>query len=158
MFASAFLYAAIWLHPFYITMTDIVYRSTSKSVQVSVRIFTDDFEKALRKNCHCKVDLSSKDNTAAMNPLVQQYILQHLKIKLNGHGAMLVYKGYQPEGESTWNYFEVSAINKFRRVHIVNTLLHDYKDEQISMVHVTANGNEQTNKLNFPESELDFNF
>ncbi len=158
LFTGIVLYAAMWLHPFYISMTDIKYNSTSKSLQVSVRIFTDDFEKTLRKNCNCKVDLSLSDNKAAMNTLVQQYILQHLNIQVNGKPATLTYKGYAKEDESTWSYFEATAISTPQKIIITNSLLHDYKEEQINMLHLTANGKEQTEKLDYPNQRFEVRY
>ena len=152
------LYFMMWLHPFYISMTDIKYNAPAKSIEVSVRIFTDDFEKILRKNCGCKVDLSSKEKMAIMAPLVQQYILRHLKMKVNGHDATLAYKGYQAEEESTWSYFEISNIKSFAQMNITNTLLHDYNEGQINMLHITANGKEQSDKLDYPQNVLEVKF
>ena len=51
-FAGTFLFTALLhlLHPFYIAMTDINFNKQDKALEVSVRIFTDDFESALRKH------------------------------------------------------------------------------------------------------------
>ena len=111
MFSAILLNTSLWLHPFYISMTDIVYKPGAKTLQFSVRLFTDDFEKTLRKSCKSKVDLSDKDSKATMNPLVQQYILQHLKINVNGRDVILTFNGYQKEEESTWSFFEVAGIS-----------------------------------------------
>ncbi len=157
-FTGIFLYAVLWIHPFYISMTDIVYKPNTKTLQVSVRIFTDDFEKTLRKNCNCKVDLSLSDNKAAMNTLVQQYILQHLNIQVNGKTATLTYKGYAKEEESTWSYFEATSISTPKKISITNSLLYDYKEEQINMLHITANGKEQTEKLDYPNQRFEVKY
>ncbi len=153
-----FLYVSIWLHPFYISMTELMYKPNSRTLQVSVRIFTDDFEKTLRKNCNCKVDLSLSDNKPAMNTLVQQYILQHLSIQVNGKTATLLYKGYQKEEESTWTYFEATSISTPKKIIITNSILHDYKTEQINMLHINANGKEQTEKLDYPKQGFEVRY
>ena len=37
------------IHPFFVSMTDINYNDNNKSLEISVRIFTDDLENTLRK-------------------------------------------------------------------------------------------------------------
>src|SRR3954452_20500068 len=95
----------VLLHPFYISMTDINYNDKSKSVEVSVRIFTDDFEKTLRKNCNCKVDLLAAKDKKSMEKLVSNYVLKHLQIRVDGQLRNLEFAGYQQEEESVWSYF-----------------------------------------------------
>lgn len=147
------VYLIAFSHPYYISMTDINHNAKNKTVEVSVRIFTDDFEKTLRKNCSCKVDLSAKGDKKVMSKLINAYILQHLQIQLDGMDTILEYKGYQQEEESIWSYFEVSNISSLQKIEVVNTLLHDYKQEQINMIQINANGNEQTEKLDYPNSK-----
>jgi hypothetical protein len=151
------LTASHLLHPFYISMTDINYNDKNKSVEISIRIFTDDFEKTLRKNCDCKVDLTNPQDKAAMERLVVDYIQKNLQIKLNGHGKVLQYHGFQKEEESTWSYFIINNIEKVDKIELTNTILHDYQDDQINMVHIKANGKEQTDKLDGKRSYYVYN-
>src|SRR3954464_1671136 len=99
------LQASILFHPFYISMTEINFNNKSKSLEVSVRIFTDDFEKTLRKKCNCKVDLLAVNEKKAMEKAVNDYVQQHLQIKIDGRLQALEFAGYQQEEESIWNYF-----------------------------------------------------
>ena len=39
-----------------------------------------------------------------------------------------------------------------------NTLLHDFINEQINILHVTVNGNRKSTKLNYPDSKASFSF
>lgn len=158
IFSWIVIYISVLAHPFYISMTDINYNAKSKSMEVSVRIFTDDFEKTLRKNCNCKIDLTAKENTISMKPLVDQYILKHLQIKVNGQMLALKFKGYQKEDESTWNYFEAENVQSPMKINITNTLLHDYKEEQINMLHINVNSKEKTEKLDWPEKDFEIIF
>jgi hypothetical protein len=150
--------AVAFFHPFYISMTEINYNNKSKSLEVSVRLFTDDFEKTLRKNCNCKVDLLTKQDKKAMENLVNAYVLKHLQIKVNGQLQNLEFAGYQQEAESTWNYFQVKNVTQVGKMEITNSLLHDYREEQINMLHIMANGKEQSDKLDYPKSSYTITF
>ena len=127
-------------------------------MEVSVRIFTDDFEKTLRKNCNCKVDLAIGADKTLMNDLVRSYVTKNVKIKIDGQWQQLQYSGYQKEDESTWSYFEIKNIKSFKKLEMSNSLLHDYKEEQINMIHVKAKGKEVTDKLNFPDTNFSIIF
>src|SRR5438105_5006550 len=94
------IHASLLFHPFYISMTEINFNSKSKSLEVSVRIFSDDFEKTLRKKCNCKVDLLAVNEKKAMEKVVNDYVQQHLQIKIDGRVQALEFAGYQQEEES----------------------------------------------------------
>jgi hypothetical protein len=152
------VFASVVSHPFYISMTEINYNNTSKTVEVSVRIFTDDFEKTLRKNCNCKVDLLASQDKKGMERLAADYIVKHLQIKVDGQAKNLEFVGSQQEQESTWNHFMIKNISQVKRLEINNKLLHDYSEEQINMLHIKVNGKEQTDKLDYPAKAYSINF
>ena len=145
-------------HPFFISMTEINHNATNKTLEVSVRIYADDFEKALSKNCNCKIQLLKPTDKPAMDKAVSTYIANHLQIKVDGQPAALQYAGYQEEEGSIWTYFEVKNVASVKKVEITNSLLYEYKEEQINMVHVKANGKERSDKLDYPERSLVFVF
>jgi hypothetical protein len=93
-----------------------------------------------------------------MEQHVSLYILNHLQIKVNGQIQSLELSGYQQEAESTWNYFEIKNVGQVKKIEINNTILHDYKEEQINMLHIKANGKDFTDKLDFPSSFYERNF
>ena len=144
------IHTSMLFHPFYISMTEINFNNKSKSLEVSVRIFTDDFEKTLRKKCNCKVDLMAVNEKKAMEKVVNDYVQQHLQIKADGRLQALEFVGYQQEEESTWNYFLVKNVSQVKKLEIVNSLLHDYREEQVNMLHIKANGKDYTDKLDYP--------
>jgi len=146
------------VHPFFVSMTDINYNDNTKSLEISVRIFTDDFENALRKYHHEKIDILHPSNQEQMNNYVSDYIQKHLQMRVNDKTAVLNFVGYEQQSESIWTYFEVSKIDKVNKINIVNSLLHDYNTNQINMLHIKVKDKEQSNKLNYPETTTLFSF
>jgi len=63
-----------WVHPFFISMTEIEQDKTNNTLEISVRIFTDDFEKTIRQTYTGKVDLMNKNEKSNSEKLIQQYI------------------------------------------------------------------------------------
>ncbi|MEO7309595.1 MAG: DUF6702 family protein [Chitinophagaceae bacterium] len=151
-----------WLllfHPFFISVTDINHNSKDQLLEVSVRIFTDDFEKTLRKNYPTlKVDLTNEKSAGAMDELIKKYLPANLQLVVNGKFCPLKYVGFEKIEESTWCYFEVENIPDLKRLYIHNSILYDWQPKQTNMCIVHANGEEKTNKTEQPATEITFIF
>lgn len=154
-----FLHLFSFFHPFFVSMTDVNYNDKNKALEVSVRIFTDDFENSLRKqHSGVNIDIAHPTNQTQMNGFVNDYIQKHLSFTVNGAPATLSFAGYEKENESIWTYFEVKNISSVQNIKLTNTLLHDYNEGQINIVHIKANGKEKETKLDYPEKEAAFGF
>ena len=68
MLAGVFLIS--WVHPFHMSVVEINHNVQDKTLEISCKIFTDDFEKVLAKTYNTKVDLTNPSNKAAMDSLV----------------------------------------------------------------------------------------
>src|SRR3982751_3109762 len=82
------------IHPFFVSMTDINYNSKDKELEISVRIFTDDFENTLRKYHTAKIDILHPVNEEEMNSFVSSYIQKHLQLKVDGQTVQINFVGY----------------------------------------------------------------
>jgi ribosomal protein S17E len=149
---------ATLLHPFFISMTDVNHNAKTKTLEVSVRIFTDDFEKALSKKCNCKLDLMKPVNKSEVENQIATYVTSHVSIKTDGKRQALQFVGYDEEDGSIWNYFEVKDIAPFTKLELFNNILHENSDQQVNMVHVKANGKDKTEKLDYPKNTLTVNW
>ncbi len=145
-------------HPFYVSVTEINYDSKGKSVEISCKMFTEDLEDVLKLNTKMNVDLSSQKQLEKNNQLVQAYITKHLSVAVNSKAVGFKFIGFEREKESTYCYFEIENVPVFYSVEINNTLLHDFKKEQINIMHVVANGKRESTKLNYPKSQARFTF
>jgi hypothetical protein len=112
----------------------------------------------LRKNCNCKVDLLKPQDKKAMGILINQYIQEHLQLRVNGQTKTLEFAGYQQEEESTWNYYQIKDIQQVKKIEINNSILYDFREEQINMLHININGKEQSDKLNYPDKAFSMSF
>ena len=59
-------------HPFHVSVTEIEHNAADKTLEISCKIFTDDFETILAKNYNTKVDLINPPNKPAMDSLVKK--------------------------------------------------------------------------------------
>ena len=147
------------LHPFFVSVIELNHNPKEKSVEISMRIFTDDFEKALRKfHPDVKIDILHPANQQQMNSFVYDYIQKHLQLQLNGKAVQMSFVGYEQQSESIWTYLEVKDVNSVQQIHVTNNLLYDFSESQINMLHAKANGKEHSYKLDFPATEAEFKF
>jgi hypothetical protein len=145
-------------HPFHVSVTEITHNAPDKTLEISCKIFTDDFEKVLAKNYKTKVDLINPPNKAAMDSLVKKYIFSHLSIKANGRPVQFSYLGFENDHEAAYGYIEVSNIPSLTRLDISTSVMYDMFEDQMNIFHVIVNGNRKSTKLNYPDKEAVLSF
>ena len=146
-------------HPFFVSMTDINFNAKEKELEISVRIFTDDFENTIRKyHPNTKVDILHPADQKQMDVFVNDYIQKHLQFQLNGKAVQIDFVGYEQQKDSIWAYFVVKNVNAVNKMNITNSLLQDYNTSQINMIHVQVGDKEKSDKLDYPDNEVLFVF
>lgn len=150
--------AAVSFHPFYVSVTEINHNSSDKNLEISCKIFTDDFESTLSKAYQSKVDLIDTTSKGKSDKLIEDYIVKHLHVKLDGKPAKLEFVGYEREEESVWSYFQVQNSEAPKKIEIINNLLYESFDTQINIMHVSVGGNRKSTKLVFPATGAKFEF
>lgn len=153
--ASAHAYT---FHPFYISVTEMLLNSKTKSLEISCKLFAEDFEDILKQNYKIPVDLGNDKMQAQNNKLTNDYILKHLSINIDFKTAALHFVGFEKENESVYCYFEVMNVPAIQKMTVNNTILQDYKQEQINIMHVIVNGDRKSTKLDYPSNQASFNF
>jgi hypothetical protein len=145
-------------HPFFVSVVEVNHNAAEKSLEISVKIFTDDFEKTLGKKYNTKVDLTNPPDKAAMDKLVKDYISKNLSFKADGRALGYNYIGFEQESEAVWSYFEITGVAAVKKIDIINSILHDLTDKQINIMHVTVGGVRKSNKLGHPDTQTSFQF
>lgn len=145
-------------HPIYVSVTEIEHNAKDKTLEVSCKIFTDDFEKTLRSTYNTYVDLLKPKDKNAANKLVADYVQKHLLIKVDGKPVVLQFLGYEQDEEGIVSYYQVNNINTVKKLDITDNILFEYKKEQLSIIHTTVNGNKKSTKLVNPDEKASFEF
>ncbi len=153
------IFGFINFHPYYVSNTDINYDSTSKNIEITCRIFTDNLEDALEKSTKKSINILQPKNKEEINQLINQYLNNHFKLTVNGKIKSFQFIGYEQNEDAIWVYIETPEIEVPKKIEITNSLLYDYFPQQINMVHYSVNGEKKvSHKLNNPESKLKFEF
>ncbi len=145
-------------HPIHISVTEINHNAVDKAVEISCKLFTDDFEKVLTQNYKTKVDLINPPDKAAMEKLVNDFILKHLTIKADGKEMKLSFVGYEKDNDAIYSYFQVDSIGTVKKIEVTNNILHELFTDQINLMHVIIGGKRKSMKLDYPGTKMEISF
>jgi hypothetical protein len=147
-----------FLHPFFVSVTEVNHNDKTKSLEISTKIFFNDLEAALEKHYQKQLDILKPAQREQLDPLINEYLQQHLQLSVNGKPVKLKYLGYEIEQDAAWCYLEVPQVGRVKQIEIRNDVLFAEHDSQTNMVHITVKGNRKSTKLDNPESKFVANF
>ncbi|MEO8769830.1 MAG: DUF6702 family protein [Ferruginibacter sp.] len=145
-------------HPIYVSVTEIEHNAKDKTLEISCKIFTDDFEKALRAAYKTHVDLLNPSEKTAMDKLVSDYVKKHLVINANGKAQQLQYKGYEQIEEGIYSYYQVDNIPTLKSITVTDNVLYEYQTQQMSLLHITVDGKRQSTRLVNPDDKVSISY
>jgi hypothetical protein len=145
-------------HPIFVSVTEIEHNTKEKTLQVSCKIFTDDFETTLRKKYNVKIDLLDMKQRTAMGPMVSDYVQKHLAIVADGKKVVLEFLGFEQDEEGIVSYYEVKNITSVKKLDVTDNILYDEKPQQMQIIHVIVNGERKSSRLNNPDAKAAFEF
>ena len=122
-------------HAFHTSITRMDYNAKEKSFELSIRVFTDDLEKALSaENGGKKISVVNNDKN---DGIVESYIRKCFSI-LNPQKQKRAfsYIGKEQEADATWIYIEFPCKDGVGGLSIQNTILHDFFNDQINLVNI----------------------
>jgi len=145
-------------HPFFMSVIDINHNQKEATLEISVRVFSDDLEKTLQQFSKQKIDILNPTQKELIEKQLQAYVSQRLKLNVNGKPVNFHILGYEQQMESTWCYFEVENQSVVNTVSVDCSLLYDYETNQVNIVHMKTKGIQKTYKLDYPKRETTFKF
>lgn len=130
------------LHDFHASVTQMQYNPKDRLFEISIRIFTDDFEKALSAASGSKINLSPATNN---DPLIEKYILTHFAyVSPQKQSKLIKYVGHEVEADANWLYLEMPYAEPFRGGVLKQNVLMELFDDQVNMVNVQYQGQKKT--------------
>ena len=145
-------------HPFYISVTEVNHNEKDKAFEISCKMFADDFEQVLEKNNKTRLDISTAKDKVLFDRFIPAYMNNHLSLTVDGKPARLNYVGYEKDKESVYCYFQVNDIAAPRKISINNSILYDFNETEINIMHVVVGGKRQSTKLDYPGTVANFSF
>lgn len=142
MFVTLILY--LWVaivpsekrHDFHSSLTEINYNPKSEALEVTMRVFTDDFEKALTTQNEGK-PIRLERNTEATSQHIERYLRKHFAlISPTKQVKTFSYIGSETELDATWLYFELPDCKSIKGYTLYNVVMLELFDDQTNLVNV----------------------
>lgn len=144
------------LHPFYVSVTEFNHNQKESALEISCKLFADDFESTLKTQYKTVVDISNPKDTRQVEKLVYDYLQKHLMLKINGRPAITQFVGFEKENEAVWCYLQVNNVTQLKKLEVTNSLLYEMYDTQIGIMHAMAGGARKSIRLIHPDMNAAF--
>lgn len=147
-----------WVHPYYVTISQIDYNSSNESLEISMKMFTDDLENALNESGAGKLHLGEVDESEKADTYIGRYIAKQMEISVNGVPVKLSFLGKEVDMDVTWCYVEVLEVPTPQNMDISNRMFMEMFDTQVNIVHVNLGQKEKSALLNKGKSSANISF
>ncbi|MDO5979917.1 DUF6702 family protein [Flavivirga spongiicola] len=132
------------LHKYYISVTQINFIEEKQSVQITTRIFIDDFESLLRERYDESITLAGKDEPKITDVYIERYLKEKLKIKINDKDANLIFIGKEYDIDIMKCYLEIEGVSSIESIEIKNKVLFDLYEDQQNIVKTKINSKQKS--------------
>ena len=152
------LLTSFTLHKYYVSVTEISYNQKSEQLEISLKVFNDDWQNALDHRLGQPVYLGSKNEYSKLDSLVSAYLIDGFGIKVNEEKKVLHIIGSEIEGEATWIYMYVDGVKDVKSIEVRNKILTEMFDEQRNVVQLTFGNSNKSALLTKSRSSKKFVF
>ncbi|MCF8324200.1 MAG: hypothetical protein K9I84_04525 [Leadbetterella sp.] len=123
-------------HDFHTSLTEINFNPKTSSLELSVRVFTDDLELTLTNFNKGKL-IKIEDPEAIVDPLIEQYIRKNLAlISPEKEVKFGKFYGKEKEADATWIYLEIFDCKQLKNFTLYNTIMQEMFEDQTNLVNI----------------------
>ena len=144
------------LHPFFVSVTEFNHNQKENILEISCKLFADDFESTLRAQHKTTIDITHPADAKQMETIINDYMQKHLKLKINGKPVSVVFVGYEKEKEAVWCYLQVNNVSAVKTLEVKNDLLYEMYNTQIGIMHAVVSGVRKSTRINYPDTNAVF--
>lgn len=146
------------VHKYYVSVTQVNYIKEKSSVQITSRIFIDDFENLIRNRYDESITLADKNEPKIADTYIERYLKDKIKIKINNKDAKLNFIGKEYDTDIMRCYLEIEGVKEITSIKITNQLLFDLYSEQQNIVKTKINSKQKSFLLILQKDHALLNF
>ncbi len=123
-------------HDYHVSNCNIKYNSSTKSVQISLHVFIDDLEDAIRLKGKDELHILTEKESEDSDFYIEKYFNDHFIIQIDGQRVGMDFLGKEGSGDymAIWCYFEIYDIRQPALIEITNTIFLELFDDQKNIV------------------------
>ncbi len=142
------------MHKFYVSVSSVNYSKKEKALQVTSRIFIDDFEALLNERYGLVTELATAKEDKSVDEYVAKYLKSKMSFWVDDKEVAFTFLGKEYDDDVMVCYLEITNIDLaiVKKLKIENRILFDLYEEQQNIVHFKINGKKKSFVL-IPEND-----
>ncbi|SCY40530.1 hypothetical protein SAMN05192588_2705 [Nonlabens sp. Hel1_33_55] len=141
-------------HKYYLSVSNVKYNQKSKALQMVSRFFIDDLEDVLNERMDKKVTLGNADGLEDLKPILNRYISNRLRVKVDGSSVEPNVIGAEYDADQIIVYIELPVANQPKSVEVSYKALFELFPDQKNLVHFKI-GDKRKSLLNSMDTPTD---
>ena len=127
-------------HKYYLSLTQINFKSESQSIQIILNVFMDDIEVALNADYEIDLQLTTAKELKDNDVFFEKYLKKKLQFKVNDRLEEYTYIGKEYDGELVYFYLEIENIQKVHQIEVSNKILLKHFPKQENLIKSKVGG------------------
>ncbi len=138
------LFSSFVVHKYYVSVTQLEFSQKNNRIEITTRIFIDDFEKALDAKFKEKMNLATAQENPKALDFIKKYCGEKIRIFVNGKPLEVVFMGKEYEDDVVICYLKAANSEKIKSVEFYNSILTETFSEQQNLIHSTINNSKKS--------------
>ena len=130
------LFVQSTIHPYYVSTLEIDYRPDRMALQITMRVFTDDWQLMLNTHYDETLRLDPDTDTEKVLTHSADYFQQHLELNLNGTDVTPSVLGKEYQDDQLVMYLEIAGVAEFQTLEVSNRILFTELEGQQNIVRI----------------------
>ena len=133
-------------HKFYLSVTNVQYSEKDEAIQITSRVFIDDFEDVLEERYGVHPNLGTPLESETANTYIEKYLRSKLLIRIDGKQVEYKFLGKKYDNDVMVCFLEVPKIklSKIKTIELQNEVLTDMFEEQQNVLHFKMDGKKKS--------------
>lgn len=140
MFYALLISVSLFTHDYYMSVTNVRYKTEQQTLQVEMKVFIDDIENAIKESEDIDLRLGTPDEIESAETYIAEYVASNFGLETDGVARPHTYVGREYEDDALWIYLESREVPSFRTVEIFNRMLIDTYPRQRNIINVYLHG------------------
>lgn len=137
---------AFTAHKFYVSVTHVNYSEKDRALQITSRVFIDDFEAVLEERYDVTAKLATETESEMADGYIEKYVREKFVVRINGKERPFTFLGKEYDADVMICYFEIPDVDlsKLKSLEVQSELLTDLFEEQQNVIHLKIKGKKKS--------------
>jgi hypothetical protein len=123
-------------HKYYVSTSLYNFNNESNSLQITLKVFKDDFATLFIKNEGIDLDNITDLNSLEIKSKISKYLLSNVSVYLDNNKKEIKYLGCDQNIDLIIFYLEIDNFSTFKQIKLKNTVLFELFENQLNIIHV----------------------